>query len=327
MAGEFKIEVPIDVKTSKEKTGGGGGLGFKKLTGAVLAGNIATKVLSSMLQGLTKLLEPVLKILNVLFVLIFLPLMPLIKAIATALGKLAGQIVKSVSTAEEIIPKASGDTAIGELYNSLIRPFIVFGTTIGDLLTEAFIRPVFEFGEKIGDWLYNAVITPAADAITSVILWIVNLLKNVFNAVGTFLINIGTWIWDFILDGLDFIKDLGVKIWDFIKNGLSFISNLGQMIWNWISSALGSIGGGIKSLFGGGRAEGGPVSGGQSYLVGEKGPELFSPGTSGNITPNGGQTNVFNISGNNFNNEQDMRKMVDMISKKLQQSANRSFSR
>jgi len=34
------------------------------------------------------------------------------------------------------------------------------------------------------------------------------------------------------------------------------------------------------------RASGGPVSKGNSFLVGEKGPELFIPNTSGNITPN-----------------------------------------
>jgi len=35
------------------------------------------------------------------------------------------------------------------------------------------------------------------------------------------------------------------------------------------------------------RAEGGPVSAGRSYLVGENGPELFTPTQSGTITPNG----------------------------------------
>jgi len=39
-------------------------------------------------------------------------------------------------------------------------------------------------------------------------------------------------------------------------------------------------------LVAGARASGGPVAGGSSYLVGERGPELFTPGTSGNITPN-----------------------------------------
>jgi len=50
--------------------------------------------------------------------------------------------------------------------------------------------------------------------------------------------------------------------------------------------------------FGGGMASGGRVSGGTSYLVGEKGPELFTPGASGTITPNhamGGGNVVVNV--------------------------------
>jgi hypothetical protein len=52
------------------------------------------------------------------------------------------------------------------------------------------------------------------------------------------------------------------------------------------------------------RAGGGPVTSGVSYLVGERGPELFTPSSSGNITPNnalGGVTiksvNVINNTG------------------------------
>jgi tape measure domain-containing protein len=45
-----------------------------------------------------------------------------------------------------------------------------------------------------------------------------------------------------------------------------------------------------------GRAKGGPVSSGQTYMVGERGPELFVPGRSGTIVANdkmgGGNTNV-----------------------------------
>tara|TARA_R110001592_G_scaffold21688_1_gene87176 strand:- start:16412 stop:18187 length:1776 start_codon:yes stop_codon:yes gene_type:complete len=51
---------------------------------------------------------------------------------------------------------------------------------------------------------------------------------------------------------------------------------------------------------GGGRANGGPVQGGRSYTVGERGPETFTPAMSGTITPNsggsgGGTTIVQNI--------------------------------
>jgi hypothetical protein len=57
--------------------------------------------------------------------------------------------------------------------------------------------------------------------------------------------------------------------------------------------ALGGIGGGIGSFFtsmasGIGKATGGPVMKGQSYLVGENGPEMFRPATAGSIVPNGG---------------------------------------
>jgi len=56
----------------------------------------------------------------------------------------------------------------------------------------------------------------------------------------------------------------------------------------------GTLGGGglLGSIF---RADGGPVKRGGSFIVGERGPELFTPGVSGMITPNhalGGSTNV-----------------------------------
>lgn len=44
-----------------------------------------------------------------------------------------------------------------------------------------------------------------------------------------------------------------------------------------------------------GRADGGPVSGGTPYMVGERGPELFVPRTSGTIVPNGGFGGGLNI--------------------------------
>ncbi|AZB50581.1 hypothetical protein [Synechococcus phage S-H1] len=70
----------------------------------------------------------------------------------------------------------------------------------------------------------------------------------------------------------------------------------------------------FSKLFGGGRASGGTVRGGTSYLVGERGPELFTPGRSGSIAPNGsmgGSTVVVNVDasgtqaqGNNQNAKQ-----------------------
>ena len=57
--------------------------------------------------------------------------------------------------------------------------------------------------------------------------------------------------------------------------------------------------------FRGARAAGGPVQPGGSYLVGERGPELFTPSSSGNITPNGGfgggNTITVNVNGGDPN--------------------------
>lgn len=66
-----------------------------------------------------------------------------------------------------------------------------------------------------------------------------------------------------------------------------------QAALNAIFPGLGSVAG----LFGGARASGGPVSSGRSYLVGERGPEMFTPSSAGNITPNsklggGGATRI-----------------------------------
>ena len=58
----------------------------------------------------------------------------------------------------------------------------------------------------------------------------------------------------------------------------------------------------IKSQSYQAREFGGPVSKGRSFLVGERGPELFTPNQSGNITANnqlGGPVNInFNIQAN-----------------------------
>ena len=47
----------------------------------------------------------------------------------------------------------------------------------------------------------------------------------------------------------------------------------------------GGIGGFFKSIFG--LAKGGPAQGGRPYIVGEEGPELFVPKSSGTVVPNG----------------------------------------
>lgn len=89
-----------------------------------------------------------------------------------------------------------------------------------------------------------------------------------------------------------FLNDLaeGKSAGEAFKNVLDDI--LGQLIQFGVSTALNAIFPGLGSLTGlaGGRASGGPVRAGGTYMVGENGPELFSPTSAGSITRNGDAT-------------------------------------
>ena len=81
------------------------------------------------------------------------------------------------------------------------------------------------------------------------------------------------------------LNDLGNQMLQLARNMLFFGNITGSLV---------PGGGLLGSIFGGFMAKGGTVTGGRSYMVGEKGPELFTPGRSGSIAPSGsfGETNV-----------------------------------
>jgi len=109
------------------------------------------------------------------------------------------------------------------------------------------------------------------------------------------------------LETIDHLKDMnqlykGIGqtiengIVDAIDGAIKGTQTLGEVatsVFNQIASQLLKMG--VSSLLGGipgldklfpPRAAGGPVTGGSPYVVGEEGPELFVPGSSGNIIPN-----------------------------------------
>lgn len=130
-------------------------------------------------------------------------------------------------------------------------------------------------------------------------------------------------------------------------------SGSGGGLWGALSSAAGDF---IGGLFGGytpsfkvgsepppskptlpGRARGGRVVGGEAYMVGERGPEPFIPGTSGRIVSNenafgngGINLTIINnskaqISTRTSNNGMDLEVMVDdMVAKNLSNPSSRS---
>ena len=74
----------------------------------------------------------------------------------------------------------------------------------------------------------------------------------------------------------------------FLNKAYTQMQNIVNLVNNNKGLFLGQAGivGSIIGAFGGGKATGGPVAGGTSYVVGEQGPELFTPSGNGFITPN-----------------------------------------
>ena len=110
-------------------------------------------------------------------------------------------------------------------------------------------------------------------------------------------------------DSFDALKQtIATDIADGIQGLIRGATTLNQVMNNVLNKLIdaafnmaffGNAGGTLipgSGLFGGlFRADGGPVKGGKSYIVGERGPEMFTPGVSGAITPNhqlGGSTSV-----------------------------------
>ena len=95
------------------------------------------------------------------------------------------------------------------------------------------------------------------------------------------------------IDGTKSLAEVASNVLDNLANQLLNIGvNMG------LTALGGAVGGPFAKLFPG-RANGGTAMGGRSYLVGEEGPELFTPGRTGSIAPNnaisGGGSIVVNV--------------------------------
>lgn len=87
--------------------------------------------------------------------------------------------------------------------------------------------------------------------------------------------------------------------------------------------AASALTGGVLNVVTGGlsgkRASGGPVTAGRTYMVGENGPELFTPPTGGSITPNnqlggGGGVGVsVNIQVGSISSDMDTRRLAQQV--------------
>jgi hypothetical protein len=127
---------------------------------------------------------------------------------------------------------------------------------------------------------------------------IVSYLQTTLDTITTAWEKMWQGVEDFFTTIWDSIKSIAQGAFDTISAGISALTaplqgliNLAQQAASIAGSVLGAAGSVVSHVAGigasiTGHAAGGSVSPGQTYLVGEQGPELFSSGSAGFITPN-----------------------------------------
>jgi hypothetical protein len=215
---------------------------------------------------------------------------------------------------------------VENIVNKVIPAFSDIATTIGED-----VGPVFKtFFETI-----KTVFTPILDGLRKVFTSIKNAVmanKDEFSALMPIFKDIVSFVKNFLAPVFGTTLKVAFTI---LAAGISPLINAFGKVANLIGSAyenlkgfislvknnplVKGISGAIENIFGGGRAAGGPVTGGTTYLVGEKGPELFTPGSSGNIIPNnrlGGGSGTINITVNGaIDAEGTARQIVDILNR------------
>jgi tape measure domain-containing protein len=141
-------------------------------------------------------------------------------------------------------------------------------------------------------------------------------LKQIYSDVG---MTIKSGVVDAIQGAIDGTKSLGEVATGILKSIANKVLDVAiNFALFGTMSGTGTGGGLLGGLFK--RANGGPVSPGTSYMVGERGPELFTPKHGGNIVPNnalgGGSTNVVvnvDASGSNVQGDQAQAKQLGVV--------------
>lgn len=267
-------------------------------------------------------------------------------AVSSAIRDAVDTVKKAI---EPVLP------ALEAMFDSLVGAVKELWGAFTDLwkLLEPLLKPVLEILGRVTIALLIAalyalaaalrviveVVTVIIQIFTTVVSWIREQIGAVSNLSGVWQSFGALWdeimkrisgvgaVWSGIMDtvrsateqAFDAIKSKVDSVISFVESALNRIKSAYNSITSFASSAVSGLG------FGGARATGGPVSGGTAYLVGENGPELFVPSTSGSIIANsvlgspvgvGGGVNV-TVTGNTISSDLDMRKLADSVGQEI----------
>ena len=118
------------------------------------------------------------------------------------------------------------------------------------------------------------------------------------------------WIKDKFGAFVSWIDDKVQAVIDSVKRAISAVASIPGV--GAVTGAVKAAGGVVSKVwdFVTPRQHGGPVTAGGSYLVGERGPELFTPGQYGKISGAGGSNITINIQGNEFLGEEGIAERI-----------------
>lgn len=196
---------------------------------------------------------------------------PLINTLATDIGEKLGPTFSNLATVfkEDLLPIITAwwnfltGTVIPGIVNTvkpilagLFDAFDSIASSIKENQTN--LKPLFT--------LFKSVATFVADT----------LAPALGTVLGTALKVVGKLVAG-LIDGFS-------ELVGFIKGVVNGIKAFIDLVKN--NAAVKGISNVVDRIFGGGKAAGGPVTSNKSYIVGERGPELFLPNTNGTIIPN-----------------------------------------
>lgn len=208
-------------------------------------------------------------------------------------------VEKVVPAVENFISSIGGEKGLKNVFNDFIDFAKLFFTPIIEGIKDAFgkVKDAIGDNKESFEKLFNFLKNYVAPFLGTVLGGAIDILGTALGILIDILGKVIT-VFDKVFSGIK-------KAFDLLKDFVNFIRN------NPVTQ-------GISGLFGGGRAAGGPVSAGTTYLVGENGPELFTSSTSGTIIPNQGGAggNTFNITVNGaLDTEGTARTIVNILNR------------
>lgn len=209
------------------------------------------------------------------------------KVISAAMLVIAGvlAIAGVAMTVQFLMPLLSGIGALG----AAIVPFLLNPWTLAIIALVALGILLYTHWDQVKEIIKNVwaaiknVWTVTVDYLSDKMLSFYNTLVALWTGFKDFWIGIWQAIKDTIKSASDYINNIINQAIQAVNNAISAVSNLASRVGSSISSGVTSV---INTVTGK-KAGGGIVEAGQTYLVGEKGPELFVPNGGGSIIANG----------------------------------------